>query len=173
MLFHLVITFCDIISLYFNLINFYIYFCSISTCQEWAIMIIGHHRLCSYIVFNVEFIKKFFLQTIFKKKAKKTDLLLSSSTQIGLLQNLRTVKELKKVDIFLKIPKCFFLLQKTFHTVQSHYVTQIPIYYKIFCQFLLNQDHYRNIHCNTALFHTHVCWSISLGCNTNMNLCQI
>ena len=20
-----------------------------------------------------------------------------------------------------------------------------------------NQDHYRNIHCNTALFHTHVC----------------
>ena len=33
------------------------------------------------------------------------------------------------------------------------------------------QGHYRNIHCNTTLFHIHVHWSISLGSNTN--LCQI
>ena len=65
-----------------------------------------------------------FWQTIFKKKVKPTDLSLSSSTWIGLLQNLKTVKALTKVDNFSKNAKIFFFLfEKTFHDVQSHYVT--------------------------------------------------
>ena len=81
-----------------------------------------------------------------------------SSTRIGLLQDWQSVKALTKVDNFSEDTKIiFFLLQKTFLAVQSHYVTQLPIHrYKSFRQLLLNQGHHRNIHCNTALFHIHV-----------------
>ena len=54
----------------------------------------------------------------------------------------------------LKIPKCFFFSsKKTFHAVQTHYVTQLLIrHYKSFGQLLLNQSHHCNIPGNTALF---------------------
>ena len=94
-----------------------------------------------------------FWRTIFKKQAKPTDLSLFACTRIGLLQNMQTVKELTKVDNFSKVT---FFLKKTFHAVQSHYVTQ-----------LLNQGNHRNIYRNTSLFHIHIHWSISLGCNMN------
>ena len=55
---------------------------------------------------------------------------------------MQTVKELTKVDNFSKVT---FFLKKTFHAVQSHYVTQ-----------LLNQGNHRNIYRNTSLFHIHI-----------------
>ena len=89
--------------------------------------------------------------------------LLSSTTWIGLLWNLQTMKALTKVDNFYEDTKMFFLLQKAFHVVQN-YVTQLPIHhYKSFHQLLHKQGHHRNIHCVTALFHHYVHWSISLA----------
>ena len=123
-------------------------------------------------LFILDFKHFSFWQTIFKKQVKPTNLLLSFSTWIGLLQNLLAVKSLTKIDNFSKdicIPKCAFLLQKTSHVVQSHYVTQLPIHhYKRFSQLLLNQGHHDNIHYNTVLFYIYVHWSISFGCNTNL-----
>ena len=63
---------------------------------------------------------------------------------------------LTKVDDFSKDTKKLVLLQKTFHVVQSHYVTLLStLHYKSFSHLLLNQGHHPNIHCNTTLFHVH------------------
>ena len=85
------------------------------------------------------------------------------------------MKALTKVNNFSKYTKIFFLFwkkKKTFHLVWGHYVTQLLIHhYKSFVlksQLLLNQVHHRNIHCNSIIFHIHVYWFISLGCNTNL-----
>ena len=67
-----------------------------------------------------------------------------------------TLQALTKVDTFSKDTKMFFSFAKTFHAVQSHYVTQIQIHHYYSCRQLLpNQGHQRNIHCNTAFFLIH------------------
>ena len=56
----------------------------------------------------------------------------SSSTWIGLLQNFQAEKALRKVDTFSEDTKIFFFSfpkKKTFHAVQTHYVTQLLIHH--------------------------------------------
>ena len=94
-----------------------------------------------------------FWQTIFKKKVKPTDLSLSSSTWIGLLQNLKTVKALTKVDNFSKNDKIFFFSFRKNISWRTESLCDFLIHhYDNFCELLLNHGHHRNIPCNATLF---------------------
>ena len=63
-------------------------------------------------LFILDFKHFSFWQTIFKKQAKPSNLSLSSSTWIGLLQNLQGVKVLANSDNFSKDTKMLFSFEK-------------------------------------------------------------
>ena len=122
--------------------------------------------LTKLFIFDFKYISLW--QTIFKKLANPTNLFLSSSTWIGLLQNLEILKALAKVDNLCKDTKMFFSFAKNVSCGTESLCELASDYYKNFHQLLLNQGHNRNIHCNTVIFCFHVHWSISLGCNSNL-----